>query len=90
MSSSQPHKYKLYYLINTWNEDYYQEIGYSYMSAMPSKDQIIKALQGANQLDGLSNEYMVGITKLLEFANIMIRKIAFGNLNHIREGRHEF
>lgn len=61
MSFSQPHKYKLYYLSNTWNEDYYQEIGYSYMSAMPSKDQIMEALQEANQLGGLSNEYMDGL-----------------------------
>lgn len=61
MSFSKPHRYKLYCTAGAWSDEYAQEIGYVYMSSMPSKDQIFETLKDNDQFDGLAKEYIDGL-----------------------------
>jgi hypothetical protein len=60
MSFAQPHRYKLYYVSTSWDSDRDRddEISDVFMSAFPSRDDLIDALRKADQLDGYSSDYI--------------------------------
>lgn len=57
MNYSQPHRYKIFFL-DYWNSDAMADLNYVYMSAIPSKEDILLVLRNQGQLDGLSLEYV--------------------------------
>ena len=62
MSVLEQKRYKLFSVAGYWSDEYAQELGDVYMSSMPSKDDIFDALRKNNQFEGLSKDYIDGLT----------------------------
>lgn len=57
MSFSQPHRYKLC-IPSYWKDEKDEQVCMIMMSSMPSRDDVLDALRGADQLEGYSSDYI--------------------------------
>lgn len=77
-------KYKLWSISNGWdtNSDFHQDCGEIYLSAIPSRDDILQALTDTGEFVGLSQDYIDNLKiERPDGWNYKVIKIyAYGNL----------